>query len=115
MVVTTQSATPLEAVRIEPCAGGRTSCVWLRRDIERDVADMGPDGTAAIEFWQAEELSFTAEGVPTVEEVTASFDELWAAHGHDGMTDAERLAALEQAQADNMAALLEIGDLLGGE
>ena len=31
------------------------------------------------------------------------------------MTDAERLAALEQAQADNMAALLEIGDLLGGE
>lgn len=115
MVVTTRSATPLEAVRIEPCAGGRTSCVWLRRDIERDVADMGPDGTAAIEFWQAEELSFTAEGAPTVEEVAASFDELWAAHEHDGMTDAARIAALEQANADTAAALMELGDLMGVE
>lgn len=115
MVVETHSASPLDAVAVEVMPGGAASCVWLRKNIEKDVADQGPDAENAVEFYRANEVCFTAEGAPTVEEVTASFDELWAAHEHDGMTDAERLAALEQAQADNMAALLEIGDLLGGE
>ena len=61
-------------------------------------------------------------GVPAVDEVAAAFDELWEAHEDDGLTDAERIDALmEQLKATNAAlddtnaALLEIGDLVGGE
>ena len=115
MVVETHSAAPLDAVAVEVMPGGAASCVWLRKNIEQDAADNGPDEAMAIKFYKADEVCFMAEGAVSTEDIAAAFDGLWAAHEHDGMTDAERLAALEQAQADNMAALLEIGDILGGE
>lgn len=102
--------------------GGATSDVWLRRNIERDVADNGTDTEKAIEFWRADELHFVAVGTPSVEEVAAAFNELWDAHEDDELTEIERIDKLiEQlndtraALDDTQAALLEIGDLVGGE
>lgn len=122
MSVTTYSATPIDAVQVEARAGGATADVWLRRNIERDVADNGADAEKAIEFYRADELHFVAVGVPGVEEVTPAFDELWEAHEDDELTDAERIDKLidqlkdtRAALEDTNAALLEIGDLVGGE
>lgn len=118
----TVSATQPDAVLIEARADGATADVWLRRNIEKDVADNGPDAEKSIEFYKADELHFVQVGVPTVDEVTAAFDELWEAHEDDGLTDAERIDALmaqlkatNAALDDTNAALLEIGDLVGGE
>lgn len=118
----TCSATPLDAVTVEVRPGGATSDVWLRRNIEKDVADNSADTEKAIEFWRADELHFVAVGTPSIEEVTAAFNELWDAHEDDGLTDTERIdsiiAQLKQTRAaleDTNAALLEIGDIVGGE
>lgn len=108
----TISATPPEAVLIEARADGMGADVWLRKNIERDVADNGPDAGRAIEFYRADEVHFVQAGAPTVDEVTAAFDELWAAHDGDGMTDAERIAALASSDSDNADALAELGDML---
>lgn len=122
MSVATCSATPLDAVMVEARPGGASADVWLRRNIEKDVADNGADAEKAIEFYRADELHFVAVGVPTVEEVTAAFDELWDAHEDDELTELEQIDKLiEQlkdtraALEDTNAALLEIGDLVGGE
>ena len=122
MSVATCSATPLDAVMVEARPGGATADVWLRRNIEKDVADNGADAEKAIEFYRADELHFVAVGVPSVEEVTAAFDELWEAHEDDELTELEQIDKLiEQlkdtraAIEDTNAALLEIGDLVGGE
>lgn len=122
MSVTTCSATPIDSVMIEARPGGATADVWLRRNIEKDVADNGADAEKAIEFYRADELHFVAVGVPSVEEVTAAFDELWEAHEDDELTEREQIDKLiEQlkdtnaALEDTNAALLEIGDLVGGE
>lgn len=122
MSTQTCSATPLDAVMVEAMPGGATSDVWLRRNIERDVADNGADTEKAIEFWRADELHFVAVGTPSVEEVAAAFNELWDAHEDDELTEIERIDKLiEQlndtraALDDTQAALLEIGDLVGGE
>lgn len=118
----TVSATPLAAVLIEARADNVTADVWLRKNIERDVEDNGPAAEKSIEFYKADEIHFVQVGVPTVDEVAAAFDELWEAHEDDGLTDAARIDALmEQLKATNAAlddtnaALLEIGDLVGGE
>lgn len=122
MSTQTCSATPLDAVMVEARLSGATADVWLRRNIEKDVTDNGADNEKAIEFYRADELHFVAVGVPSVEEVAAAFDELWEAHEDDELTDTERIDGLiEQlkqtraALADTNAALLEIGDIVGGE
>lgn len=122
MSVTTCSATPIDSVMIEARPGGATADVWLRRNIEKDVADNGADAEKAIEFYRADELHFVAVGVPSVEEVTAAFDELWEAHEDDELTEREQIDKLiaqlkdtRVALEDTNAALLEIGDLVGGE
>lgn len=122
MSTQTCSATPLDAVMVEARPGGATADVWLRRNIEKDVADNGADAEKAIEFYRADELHFVTVGVPTVEEVAAAFDELWDAHEGDGLTDSERIDMIinqlkdtRAALKDTNAALLEIGDLVGGE
>ena len=122
MSVATCSATPLDAVMVEARPGGATADVWLRRNIGKDVADNGADAEKAIELYRADELHFVAVGVPTVEEVTAAFDELWDAHEDDELTELEQIdkliAQLKDTRAaleDTNAALLEIGDLVGGE
>lgn len=122
MINVTCSATPLDVVLIEPRAGGAISDVWLRKNIQKDVADNGIDSGKAIEFYRADEIHFVQAGVPTLEGITAAFDELWAAHEDDGLRDTERIDNLiaqfkqtRAALADTNAALLEIGDIVGGE
>ena len=122
MSTQTCSATPLDAVMVEARLSGATADVWLRRNIEKDVADNGADNEQTIEFYRADELHFVAVGVPSVEEVAAAFDELWEAHEDDELTDTERIDGLIEklkqtsaALADTNAALLEIGDIVGGE
>lgn len=109
----TISSTPPDAVTVEARPGGAASDVWLRRNIEHDAADRGE--VEAVESWRADEVHFVSSGTPTADEVAASFDELWEAHEADGMTDSERLARLAAALEDTNAALVEIGDLIGGE
>ena len=118
----TVSATPPAAVLIETRVDGMTADVWLRKNIEKDVADNGPDAEKSIEFYMADEIHFVQVGVPTVDEVVVAFDELWEAHEDDELTDSERINALVEqlkvtnaALDDTNAALLEIGDLVGGE
>lgn len=118
----TISATPLDAVLIESRTDGMTADVWLRKNIEQDVYDNGIEGDKSVTFYKADEVHFVSVGVPTVDEMTAAFDTLWAAHELDGLTDAERIALLTEQLAatnaaldDTNAALLEIGDLVGGE
>ncbi|MGO5296317.1 hypothetical protein ACTQ05_07785 [Collinsella sp. LCP21S3_A9] len=121
MINETCSATPLDAVLIEPRPSGILSDVWLRKNIQKDVADNGIDSGNAIEFYRADEIHFVQAGVPTIDGITAAFDELWAAHEDDGLSDTERiekiiesLTATKAALEDTNAALLEIGDIVGG-
>ena len=108
----TISATPLDAVLVEARADGMAADVWLRKNIEQDVYDNGVEDGKAVAFCRADEVHFVADGVPAVHELEASFDALWAAHEHDGMTDAERIAALAASDSDNSDALAELGDML---
>lgn len=121
MINETCSATPLDAVLIEPRPSGILSDVWLRKNIQNDVADNGIDSGKAIEFYRADEIHFVQAGVPTLDGITAAFDELWAAHEDDGLSDTERIdkiiesiTATKAALEDTNAALLEIGDIVGG-
>lgn len=118
----TVSATPLVPVLIEARADGLTSDVWMRKNIQKHVADNGIDSGKAVEFYRADEIHFVQAGVPTLDGITAAFDELWAAHEDDGLSDTKRidkiiesLSETRAALEDTNAALLEIGDLVGGE
>lgn len=115
MIITTNSSAELEKVKVEVAPSGLCSDVWLRRDIRRDTADFGPNPEKAVEVWRAEEVHYVCVGTPSVEEVEASFDALWAEHENDGLSDSERIVQIEQRQADTEAALLELGDMIGGE
>lgn len=109
MVVESISAD--EPQRVEVAQHGPVAHVWLRKSIGQDTADRGPEGTPET-FWRCEELCFAVAGSPTQAELEEGFDALWAAHEHDGMTDAERIAALAASDSDNSDALAELGDML---
>lgn len=92
--------------------------VWLRRDIAESEREeqMGEGSTAKVNVYTYEELHFTdPTGQLTVEGVKADFNAVWAAHETDGMSMAEQIASLQQQNADLQAALLELGDIVGGE
>ncbi len=107
----TESISAEEPPRASVVRHGPVSCVWLRRGIERDTADRGPDGEGC-DFWRCHELFFTTAEALTAEQAEQGLDALWAAHEHDGMTDAERIAALAASDSDNADALAELGDML---
>lgn len=92
--------------------------VWLRRGItegERDEQG-GEGGSVKVKVFTYEELHFTdPTGELTVEGAKADFDTVWAAHEVDGMSMEEQIASLQQQVADSQAALLELGDIVGGE
>ena len=69
-----------------------------------------------VKVFTYEELHFTdPTGELTVEGAKAGFDTVWAAHEADGMSMEEQIASLQQQVADSQAALLELGDIVGGE
>lgn len=115
MSIQTVSATPFDAVQIEARPGGVASDVWLRKNIEKGTANYDENSDATIEFYRADEVHFVAVGIPSVEEISASFDVLWTEHDDDGLTDSQRISKLAQQIEDTNAALLELGDLVGGE
>lgn len=115
MSIQTVSATPFDAVLIEARPGGVVSDVWLRKNIEKDTVNRDEDSDVTIEFYRADEIHFVAMGVPSVEEIGASFDVLWTKHDDDDLTDSQRISKLAQQIEDTNAALLELGDLVGGE
>lgn len=85
---------------------GSISHVWLRKNITKDAEDNGMDGTAC-EFWRADEVSFVCPFIETAE-IEKNFDSLFAKYGEDEPNVSERLAAIESA-------VLELGDIMGGE
>lgn len=112
-----------EPARVTVIQDGAFATVRMRRDIQRDVAD-GPDGSSC-EFWRAETLGFRVMGTPTAEEIEADFDAIAERQLEAERTDAERVALLAQATADNgkqmetvFQAVAELGDMIaavGGE
>jgi hypothetical protein len=98
--------------------------VWLRKNIETSTREDGlnDSDTAPETVYRYDEVYFVDCGFPTVESVRESFDELWSVHAADGMPDSariddaiRRLEAVKASLADTNAALLEIGDIVGGE
>lgn len=92
--------------------------VWLRRGIaegEREERG-GEGGSVKVKVFTYEELHFTdPTGELTVEGAKADFEAVWAEHEADGMSMEEQIASLQQQVADSQAALLELGDIVGGE
>lgn len=88
--------------------------MWLSRDISKDTRDPEGDGEP-YEFWTAETLHYMEAGTPSVKEIEDDFEATVERVLDAEKTPAERLAELEQDNADMQAALLELGDLVGGE
>jgi len=104
-VIHTISATTLERVTIEPSLGGGAH-VWLRRNIIETTAET--EGSTML-IWEADEIYSWWPEAPSIADVEADFDALWAAGEQDGDTETAWLADVE-------AALAELADLLvGGE
>lgn len=102
-----ESSTPLAPVVAD---GGQ---VWLRRNIRTETReDVGGEGAREVSV--ADEVTFVD---PAVDEAYASAhaDELWVAHQYDGMSTAEVIAALGERISEQESALLELGDLIGGD
>lgn len=92
--------------------------VWLRRNIaEGERGEQGGEGgSVKVKVFTYEELHFAdPTGGLTVDGAKADFDAVWAAHEADDMSMADRIASLQQQVADSQAALLELGDIVGGE
>lgn len=85
---------------------GAVSHVWLRKNIVEDATDNETGGTAC-KFWRADEVSFVCPFVETAK-IEKNFDSLFAKYSEGEPNVSERLAALESA-------ILEIGDIVGGE
>lgn len=83
---------------------GRTH-VWLVKDAERDTVDRGPDGRDAVEVYTGKTLHFTMWGTVSAADIERCFDALWSEHELDGIGDAERIGAVEQATAENSSQL----------
>ena len=102
-VIHTISATPLDRVTVEPSHGGGAH-VWLRRNIVETVAET--EG-ATMPIWEADEIYSWWPEAPSVADVEADFDVLWAVGAQDGDTETDRLADVE-------AALAELADIITG-
>lgn len=98
--------------------------VWLRKNIETSTREvvLNDSDTVVATVYSYDEVHFDDYSFPTVESVHESFDELWSAHAADGMPDSARiddaikqLETIKASLEDANAALLEIGDLVGGE
>ena len=104
-VIHTISATSLERVTIEKAPHGGAH-VWLRRNIIETTAET--EG-ATMPIWEADEIYSWWPEAPSIADVEADFDTLWAAGAQDGDTEMEWRSDVE-------AALAELADLItGGE
>lgn len=92
-----------DPVRVEHL-DGRTH-VWLVKDAERDTVGRGPDERDSVEVYTGKTLHFTMWGTVSAADIERCFDALWSEHELDGIGDAERIGAVEQATAENSSQL----------
>ena len=97
------------------------SNVWLRKNIETSQRDVGngDDANEPATAYVYDEVHYIDGSCPTKEQVEECFGEMWDLHKDDGLVDVEHVGRLVSALAaaldDTNAALLEIGDMIGGE
>lgn len=107
MIEKSFSATEPSHVSVEHI--GDHTTVWLRKNIEQDTADRGPDESDAVTYWACDEVSFTVPGRMTADQVESRFDELWEAHRDDGRPAEEVAAEARAAAAEAKAAAEQAG------
>lgn len=96
MVVESVSAHRPAGVQVE--RRGLVSDVWIRRDIAEEEVAM-PEGGGARTQWRCREVHLTLPGTPTVAEVTAMADELWAKDATEPSLSDLQAQVEEQARA----------------
>lgn len=94
------SATPLDAVTVEP-RGETVSDVWLRRNIRETNIEIG-DGLSQT-MWEADVVSGTLPGLPSVSYVQDRFAQLWASFEEADMTDRELIELRSDTLGDGLA------------
>ena len=99
------SATPLDAVTVEP-RGEMVSDVWLRRNI-RETNIENEDGLSQT-MWEADVVSGTLPGLPSVSYVRDRFAQLWASFEEADMTDRELMELRSDTLGDGLAEVAEI-------
>lgn len=102
MIEKSYSATEPSPVSVEH-VGGHTT-VWLRKNIEQDTANSGPDGSESVTYWSCDEVCFSDPGAMSESEASERFDELWSEHsGENGMDEAvSQMQALARMQVATM-------------
>ena len=85
------SATPLEAVQVEPNGYGGAD-VWLHDNVVETFVEDGDGGQA---YWMADEVHGVVAGIPTAGEIEEDFDAWWERFEEESLTDAERFERLE--------------------
>lgn len=93
MIEKSYSATEPSPVSVEHI--GDHTTVWLRKNIEQDTADSGPDGSESVTYWSCDEVCFSAPGIMSESEASKRFVELWDEHSGENGTD----EAISQMQA----------------
>ena len=94
------SATPLDAVTVEP-RGEMVSDVWLRRNIRETNIEI-EDGLSQT-MWEADVVSGTLPGLPSVSYVRDRFAQLWSAFEEADMTDRELIELRSDTLGDGLA------------
>lgn len=106
--------------KVEVVQHGAVAHVFMRRNVEKDVADNGPDGEPRG-FWRFEQLHYCEAGTPDPAAIEDDFDAIWAAKVAEMRTDSERIADVEHATQANGAsiedafqAIAELADVVVG-
>lgn len=102
------SPVPLEAVDYHPRGDGYND-VRLRKNFETTVRTADSDET--VEY-SADELYFVT--LLPMQEVVDGFEGLWSDVEREQMSDAERIAMLEQANTDLELALCDVYESMTG-
>lgn len=102
MIEKSYSATEPSPVSVEH-VGGHTT-VWLRKNIEQDTADSGPDGSESVKYWSCDEVCFSDPGAMSESEASERFDELWSEHSGENVMDeaVSQMQALARMQVATM-------------
>ena len=94
------SATPLDAVTVEPRAG-MISDVWLRRNVRRTEMEL-EDGLSQT-MWEAEVVHGVLGGRPSVAYVADRFAQLWVQFEEADLTDRELMELRSDVLGDGLA------------
>ena len=94
------SATPLDAVTVEP-RGEMISDVWLRRNIRETNIEI--EVGLSQTMWEADVVSGTLPGLPPVSYVQDRFAQLWASFEEADMTDRELIELRSNMLGDGLA------------